>query len=212
MSDRDWGGLFLTRQEERLIWREKVDLGIQLRKSPEQYLFKGCFHLVWHPKWNLLYSSELLLKLLRTGMPFCSWAPVLSWPAIQHCTSAFRPCAAPQIAPTQAVGVTDSSPVPPSTRVQLAQYISTFLTNLPKGLPKVEKSNIEDLLLLCFFFFKKKAPLKIIESGTVLEKKRLQIKLGIPSIPHCLPMREGFVGLALCGRERSVSYAWEKRG
>lgn len=156
MSDRDWGGLFLTRQEERLIWREKVDLGMQLRKSPEQYLFKGCFHLVWHPKWNLLYSSELLLKLLRTGMPFCSWAPVLLWPAIQHCTSAFRPCAAPQIAPTQAVGVTDSSPVPPSTRVQPAQYISTFLTNLPKGLPKVEKSNIEDLLLLCFFFFLKK--------------------------------------------------------
>lgn len=104
------------------------------------------------------------------------------------------------------MGVTDSSPVPPSTRVQPAQYISTFLTNLPKGLPKVEKSNIEDLLLLCFFFFFK-APLKIIESGTVLEKKRLQIKLGIASISHCLPMREGFVGPALCGRERFVSYA-----
>lgn len=58
---------------------------------------------------------------------------------------------------------------------------------------------------MLFFFFK--APLKIIESGTVLEKKRLQIKLGIASISHCLPMREGFVGLALCGRERSVSYA-----
>lgn len=86
------------------------------------------------------------MKLLCTGMPFRSWAPVLPWPAIQHCTSAFRPCTTLHIAPTQAVGVSDSSPIPPSTCVQPAQYISDKSSQGPSKSWEVKYRKI-------FFFF-----------------------------------------------------------
>jgi len=49
-------------------------------------------------------------------------------------------------------------------------------------------------MTLSFSFFFQKVLLKSSEAGTVLEINGLQVKLVIPSISHCLPMKEGACG------------------
>lgn len=86
------------------------------------------------------------------GMSVSSWAHVLPWSAIKHCTSACRPSTTLHIIPIQAAGVSDTSPTPRNAHVQPAWYTSDKSSQGPS---KSWEDKYVWLFGLVFFFLRK---------------------------------------------------------
>lgn len=145
-----WGFSWLGKKD---CLRRKSEFGNTIEKIPGHCFFKGCFHLVQHHKWNLLYILELLWKLLHLSMQECLLAAELMFchglqPSTTH-LPADLPLPCTSHLSRQQVLVTHL----PLLAMPMFSLHSTFLTNLPKGLPRVETSNIYDFPPLHRNFF-----------------------------------------------------------